>query len=328
MVAELKALVGTDGVCQELAWARRRGQEVETGSIGCPEDRIFDLASLTKALGTATAYALLLEAKALNLEDPVGRWLPEAPEALARQSLESLLRHRSGLPAWMDLGTGLTGSQARRLRELRHRVLDAPMAYPPDARCLYSDLGFILAAWIAERAGCAVDSVRSRMGWSELYVPGLDGPGDPRAYAPTGIAPDGMKLQGRVHDDNCRQAGGQNTGHAGWFGTVGGVLQAVASWQDLRCGRSSPLPLEGLALTQTANEERSPGFDVPTAGGSTGDGWGTRSFGHLGFTGTAFWIDPDADMAAVLLSNRTWPDGKDRGIMELRQRFFSWAQAT
>jgi CubicO group peptidase (beta-lactamase class C family) len=78
-------------------------------------------------------------------------------------------------------------------------------------------------------------------------------------------------------------------------------------------------------LAKREGKHRTPGFDIPTPGGSTGGGWSDTTVGHLGFTGTAFWIDPSRDRSAILLTNRTFPDGEDRGIKVLRQWFFGWA---
>ena len=223
MDPELDAFVGVSGVCTQLGWSIRLGQELTVGTIGCPQDRIFDLASLTKPLATASAYALLLERGVLGLDDPVGRWLPEASLPLASRPLAELLSHSAGLAAWVDLGKNLTGSQEQRLEGLRLAALKTPLASVPGTQTLYSDLSYILAAWVAERAGQPVDDVRELFKWDELHTSGLKPPPNPRAFAPTGFSPEGNKLQGRVHDDNCRAAGGQNTGHAGWFGTITGV---------------------------------------------------------------------------------------------------------
>ena len=77
-----------------------------------------------------------------------------------------------------------------------------------------------------------------------------------------------------------------------------------------------------LMMSRIAHPWYSAGFDVPTPGGTTGGGWSPSSFGHLGYTGTAFWVDPGADRAAILITNRSWPDDSDRGIADLRRQFF------
>lgn len=325
MDPELEAFVGVSGVCTQLGWAVRLGQELSLGTVGCPEERIFDLASLTKPLATASAFALLLDRAVLGLDDPIGRWLPEAPFPLSTRPLSELLSHRAGLAAWADLGQGLSGTAHQRLAGLRSAALEQALASAPGTETLYSDLGYILAAWVAERAGQPVDAVRDACQWNGLFVPHVDGPKEPRAYAPTGFSPEGAKLQGRVHDDNCRAAGGENTGHAGWFGHIAGVAQAVAAWHDLLVNRATVLPSSARLLAQGEPGRRTPGFDVPTPGGSTGGRWSLGTVGHLGFTGTAFWIDPKKDRSAILLTNRTFPDGEDRGITVLRQWFFDWA---
>lgn len=313
----LERFVGEGRVCTALGYALIEGDEpTRLGSIGCRPNDLFDLASLTKPLGTVRAVAQLIEDGALTLEQSVGEWLPEAPAQLGAATLADLLHHRAGLLAFSErLADRLIGAPERRLRELRRRVLELPLKHRPGT-VVYSDLGFILCAWICQRAGMAVDELAAPQGF--LIPSGAD----LERCIPTGYDPDQMPLKGRVHDPTCRRAGGRNCGHAGWFGGIEATAAAVRSWLDLACGRPSSVPRAASALIVPQHGGRTAGFDVPTPGGTTGGGWGARAFGHLGYTGTAFWIDPDADRAAVLLTNRTWPDGQDRGIGALRRHFF------
>jgi CubicO group peptidase (beta-lactamase class C family) len=280
------------------------------------------LASLTKPLATVTAVAYLLEAQALRLDDRVGDWLAEVRPDLRAATLSDLLHHRAGLLAFSEqLADGLKGNPEQRLRALRFRVVDLPLKHPR-GHVVYSDLGFMLLAWICQRAGAPVDGFRRREGLPNFVVPALDEEVPATLFVPSGRDEQGLPLVGRVHDPTCRRVGGMGCGHAGWFGTIEATAQAARHWLDLAMGRPSPLPESARALIAHGPHERSAGFDVPTPGGTTGGGWGPRSFGHLGYTGTAMWVDPDADHAAVLLTNRTWPDGTDRGIASLRRQFF------
>jgi len=297
-------------------------EEVQFGSFGCSETDLFDLASLTKPLATVTTVALLIDESALRLDDRVGRWLPEAQGQLATASIADLLHHRSGLLAFSEhLAQGLEGPAERRLRGLRFRILELPLKHRPGTM-VYSDLGFILLAWICQRAGRTVDQLARHPQLGGFWAPGEGETPAPQRFVPSGRDPDGMPLLGRVHDPTCRLAGGQNCGHAGWFGSLQATVRAVQAWLDLAADRPSPLPNAAHLLIQTQLGQRSAGFDVPTPGGTTGGGWSANSFGHLGYTGTGFWLDPTADRAAVLLTNRSWPDDSDRGIAELRRRFF------
>jgi CubicO group peptidase (beta-lactamase class C family) len=321
---DFEAFVGPGAVCEALAFGWVQGGERRVGSVGCELDLIFDLASLTKPLAVVTTVALLLEEEALALDDSIGDWLPEAGGALAAARVSDLLHHRAGVAPYADLGAHLAGYPERRLRGLRHAALDCPLVCRPGVQTRYSDIGFILLAWICARAGRRVDDARQLPGLSGCLVPHLDGPASHRLYAPTGFDEHGAILQGRVHDPRCRAGGGRDTGHAGWFSTLEPVLNWAEAWLDLACARPSPLPAAGRALIVRGADARTAGFDCPTVGGSSGGGWSAEAFGHLGFTGTALWVDPARDRAAVLLTNRTWPDGAERGIGELRRMFFSF----
>ena len=134
---------------------------------------------------------------------------------------------------------------------------------------MYSDLGFILCAWICQRAGMAVDELAAPQGF--LIPSGAD----LERCIPTGYDPDQMPLTGRVHDPTCRRAGGRNCGHAGWFGGIEATTAAVRSWLDLACGRPSSVPRAASALIVPQHGGRTAN-DVPTPGGTTGGGWGAR----------------------------------------------------
>ena len=319
----LAPAVGEGRVCSALAWAVLRGPDRRlSGSFGCTEDDLFDLASLTKPLATVSTVALLLEESALGLDDRIGGWLPEAQGQLASASIADLLHHRAGLLAFSEqLAVGLEGNAERRLRGLRFRILNMPLKHRPGS-VVYSDLGFILLAWICQRAGRSVDALAQHAQLGGFWAPGQGQQPPVDRFVPSGRDSAGLPLLGRVHDPTCRLVGGQNCGHAGWFGSLKATTNAVRAWLDLAASRPSALPDSARLLIQTELGQRSAGFDVPTPGGTTGGGWSPSSFGHLGYTGTAFWVDPGADRAAILLTNRSWPDDSDRGIADLRRQFF------
>jgi serine-type D-Ala-D-Ala carboxypeptidase len=320
----IEALVGHDNACEALAYGWLCDGERHLGSLGCDLDLIFDLASVTKPLAVGTTIGLLLQEEALSLDDRVADWLPEARGLLREVRLLDVLLHRAGMAPYAHLEHDLNGSSEQRLRSLREAALDCPLVYRPGSRTRYSDLGFIVLAWICARAGRRVDDARLLPGLHGCVVPHLDGPTSHRLYAPTGVDEGGAILQGRVHDPRCRAGGGRDCGHAGWFAPVAPVLDWAQAWLDLACGRPGPLPDAARRLTMVGPNGRTPGWDCPSAGGSTGGGWSPKTFGHLGYTGTALWVDPERERAAVLLTNRTWPDGADRGIANLRRHFFAW----
>ncbi|MGK0360821.1 MAG: CubicO group peptidase (beta-lactamase class C family), partial [Bradymonadia bacterium] len=149
---------------------------------------------------------------------------------------------------------------------------------------------------------------------------------DALVYAATENCPWRARLlQGEVHDDNCWTLGGIG-GHAGLFGTLDATLTAARGWLRAAQGDGSALKLpDELIPASLSARWRHPlgarvlGWDTPSAVGSTaGQHFGRRSFGHLGFTGTSVWIDPDADVALVLLTNRVCPSRDSTGIRWLR----------
>ncbi len=288
-------------------------------------DTVWDLASLTKPLTTVAWCRRLVEAGKLSFETPLGSLVPVADAELARTPVWRLLNHTAGLPAWKPYFQGLGQGVLRSARfgsarqAIRRMLLQTSPEVPPGTRELYSDLGFLMLELVCE----AVDRPLADV-WPELPCHGPEAlhfrplpqvPGDV-CYAATEQCPwRGRLLQGEVHDDNCWVLGGV-AGHAGLFGHLDATLAAVGNLTTEADGGLadwlSPwwLHPHGTFLG---------GFDTPTPGASSsGSRFGRRAFGHLGFTGTSFWIDPDAQVAMVLLTNRVCPTRKNRGIRWLR----------
>lgn len=306
-------------------WARAPGPGTAGAGArdaGGATATLFDLASVTKPM-TAAAVAWA----GLDPASPLGRWLPEARgTASERVSLELLLAHRGGLEAHRTLWTPLLPGASRRsgdggavdvsasLREAASaRRADA--AGPPVGEGfapLYSDLGYLLAGEALARAVGARDAgeaiarivvcplgLSDRLGTvRELAARGIRGP-----FAPTEtVAWRGGPVVGAVHDENAwALSGAGGSGHAGLFGTIDGVLSfGLAVLADL--------PSLGWLVRERPGGTLRAGFDGKSlAGSSAGRRLGPRSFGHLGFTGTSLWIDPDAQIVVSLLTNRVCP---------------------
>jgi CubicO group peptidase (beta-lactamase class C family) len=288
-------------------------------------DTRWDLASLTKPLTTVAWCRRLVEAGKLSLEAPVGQFVPVVDAELARSPVWRLLNHTAGLPAWRPYFQGLgqvalrTGRFENARRAIHRMLLQTPPEVPPGSRELYSDLGFMLLERVCEAADRPLAEV-----WPELpfhgpealhFRPLPQAPGDLR-YAATEQCPwRGRLMQGEVHDDNCWVLGGV-AGHAGVFGTLDATLAAVG---DLLRGVDTQLVDWLSPWWLHPHGTFLGGFDTPTPGASSsGTFFGRRSFGHLGFTGTSFWIDPDEQVAMVLLTNRVCPTRKNLGIRALR----------
>ncbi|HOX43722.1 MAG TPA: serine hydrolase domain-containing protein [Myxococcota bacterium] len=301
-------------------------------------ETVYDLASLTKPLAAASVALQAVERGALELDAPAGRWLPELPGAAAALTPWHLLAHASGLPAWrplhLELAPGQAGTAAGQAA-LRARAAREPLEAPPGARVEYSDLGFVLLEWLLERAlglpfADAFHSlVAAPLGLTELFFVDLKDPTAAararagRVFAATERCPwRGRVLSGEVHDENAWAAGGV-AGQAGLFGTAAAVARVGRAWLDALAGRGGPFDA-GLARrfcrrTELPGPVRTLGFDTPAPVGSqAGSRLGPRAFGHLGFTGTSLWLEPERELVVVLLTNRVHPRREDDRLRAFR----------
>ena len=299
----------------------------------------FDLASLTKPLTTTLWFWHLHAAGRIDLDTPIGEVVSVQAPALAECPVWRLLTHTTGLPAHRPFFEGLgpsvlqSGRHAAARGAIRRMIAHTELIAQPGDREIYSDLGYLLLEQVCEAiSGRLVDV------WPDLPAHGPDalhflplpqpagGLQSRAVYAATEDCPwRGRRLQGEVHDDNCWTLGGVG-GHAGAFGTLDATLEAARAWLKAAQGDGSVLKLpDALIASSLSSRWRHPlggrvlGWDTPSAVGSTaGQHFGRRSFGHLGFTGTSIWIDPDADVAMVLLTNRVCPSRESTGIRWLR----------
>ncbi len=293
-------------------------------------DTIFDLASLTKPVVTATLLMRLVERGEVKLDAPAADYLPQLRGAQQQRiRVADLLLHESGLPAEDPLSDYEHGKEAALAKIGALRLKSAP-----GQRFAYSDLGYILLGALIERvSGNALNELASRELFEPLgmrdtrFVP----PESWRArIAPTEV-PDAVRnridpraateavIRGDVHDPRALCLGGV-AGNAGAFSTA----------QDL--ARYARMLLSGGALegarvlhTQTVatmiephfvgEVTRSYGWDERSDySGLRGHQLSHRAFGHGGYTGTSLWIDPEQDLFVILLSNRVHPDGKGHVI--------------
>lgn len=306
------------------AAGRRSAADAARVDPGSP----FDLASVTKPV-VATAAARLVRRGAVALRTPLGELLPlVAGTPSASVPLELLLAHRAGLEAHRDLFAPLA---ARLPVDRRRALIEAACARRPDIPSLppaegypplYSDLGYLLVgAALEHRVGLPLDAIVER----EVLQPlGLEDAGparkwlgrDPsfrRRVAPTEhVAWRGGEITGVVHDENAWALAGHGlAGHAGLFATAAALARFGAAILDALSGRDESwlardelLPL----VRERPGGSLRAGFDGRSASGSSAGGIaGPHAFGHLGFTGTSLWCDPDAQAAVVLLTNRVNP---------------------
>jgi Beta-lactamase class C and other penicillin binding proteins len=298
-------------------------------------DTIFDLASLTKPLATTLGIMKLVEMGRLSLDQPLelGIDRPSRPEN-AKPTLRHLLAHSAGFTAYQPYYSDLIHQSGDKKEILRDWVKKEPLLYPPGSQTLYSDLGFILLEWIFEQtAGEGLDTwirsnVYSPMGLSCLGFRPLTRSGvlDPEAYAATEDCPWRKKiLRGEVHDENAYAVGGIS-GQAGLFGTASEVFQLLRALKMAWDRPDAPGFFNGewvRIFWQRQDEPRGTtralGFDTPTqTGSSAGRYFSQKSVGHLGFTGTSFWLDLERDLMVVLLTNRVHPTRANEKIKSFR----------
>jgi uncharacterized protein YbbC (DUF1343 family)/CubicO group peptidase (beta-lactamase class C family) len=274
-------------------------------------DTIFDLASLTKPLATATSILLLVERGILRLQDPVQKWLPSF-RSDKRITIEHLLRHISGLPAGSP-----RASQAKTPAQAVEFILETALDHPPGETYVYSDLSYILLGEIVAKAtGEKLDTFSQKNIFTPLgmkdttFLPAA--PLLPR-IAPTTREGDDF-LVGRVHDPTARKLGGVS-GNAGLFSTADDIAKFVAVLVNNGQFEGKPVlsptivsQLLELQPLPNTSEKRSLGLLSMFEG-----------LGHTGFTGTAFWIDLMRQHAVVLLANAVHPDGGKGRAKQVRQ---------
>ena len=303
----------------------------EIGSSRVKPETIYDLASLTKVAATTPACMILYDRGRLSLEQPLVEILPEFAGAGSSQNderrrkvtLRMLLAHSSGLPAYVKLFETASSKE-----ELIRQALAIPLVADPGTHAEYSDIGFILLGEALERiTGEPLDRFCRREIYAPLalsrmtYCP----PDDWKPLIPPtqDSQPNrGHVLQGEVNDENCFVMGGV-AGHAGCFSTALDVSVFA------QCMLQKGTPLFGSKTVEifTCREDFPPGtsralgWDTPSQPSQSGKYFSSRSYGHLGYTGTSLWINPERQLSITLLTNRTWPDRSSQAIKNFRPAF-------
>ena len=326
----------------------------DTGSPPASAGTPFDLASLTKVVATTTVLMDLVRTERLRLDGPVSAFVEEWRGAdRERVTVRDLLEHASGLAA------RLVDAPPQSRREFEHDICAMPLEYAPRTQAIYSDLDFILLGFLAaDRGGAPLaelfDQVTVRLKpdativgttreqtnvasafrrtepsnhlltfnvpaeMRQLTAPTLPLAGDPRR---------GRTLAGEVHDNYAAALGGA-AGHAGLFGTAPAVgafaraiLYAARGERDLPPPFSPDLVARFTTKTTVPGSSRALGWDTMLPSSSCGTRMSPRAFGHVGFTGTSLWIDPERDRYFVLLTNRAFGGGSLDDMRTVRRAF-------
>lgn len=316
---------------REVLFARGFGKlDYENGAAVTPQT-LYDLASVTKIIGATSVTLTLVRDGKLAVSEPVSKYVPEfittakdetEKERRSKITIEHLLTHSSGLPAWAKLYEKANGYS-----EILKQVLATPLEAEPGTRTAYSDLGVILLGEIISRAGGKplAELEKERILDPLKLHDTLRNPPTTliERIAPTERKADGSGFwQGIVHDENAR-AGDGLTAHAGLFSTADDMARWAAEWLKGSRGESEIFP-KTLVEQFTRRPEivkgssRALGWDTPP-GSNAGKKLSKRAFGHTGFTGTNVWIDPEADLYVVLLANAVHPKRGDLRVLQVRR---------
>jgi len=319
----------------ELAWG--------SGRPATPTS-IWDLASLSKVVGTTTETMMMVQEGKLDLDATVVSYLPWWSRGDPRKNqvtVRQLLLHDAGLPAFRRWFFDHKGIQ-----EYKDAVADEPLEADPGTRTVYSDIGIMTLAWILEAVeGQSLDTFLQDSVFRPLGM--MDTHYNPDPSLKPRIAAEEVDtvwrhklVWGEVHDENADAMGGV-AGHAGLFSTA--VDLSVFADMMLNHGTSpacvpgrvpgepcpvarphdihllDPAVLANFTRRQNAESSRALGWDTPSGQSSAGDYLSAESFGHTGFTGTSIWMDPKLDMWVILLTNRVHPTRANEKIFPLRR---------
>lgn len=309
-----------DGIVLLKAYGDKR---LEPEREAMTTDTVFDLASLTKPLATATSIMKLVEQGKLSVDDPVSKYIPEfAAEGKELITIKDLLVHRSGLIPDNAIADYLDGPL-----KAKERLFALKPTAPLGTKFMYSDVNFmVLGEVIARVSGVPVNTFAREQIFAPLdmtetnYLPSES----LRARTAPTEKRSGEWIQGEVHDPRAYRLGGV-AGHAGLFGTAADLAKYAAdalagieddksrilkqkTWQAM----ITPQAIVGTDQKgQRTEDVRGLGWDMRSRYSSNrGTKFSPTAFGHGGFTGTSLWIDPGTKLFVIFLSNRVHPNGK------------------
>jgi CubicO group peptidase (beta-lactamase class C family) len=284
-------------------------------------DTIYDMASISKILATTTIFLKDFDEGLLSPDLTIKEFYPDAPPDKRDITLAQLMTHTAGIKPWFLLEKVSASPSCA-----DHVILNTPLIALPGTKVVYSDLGFILLGRILEKVHgkrlteLAVSLVFEPLGMRDTgYSP------DSSRCAPTESEPiTGKWIRGVVHDENARYLMG-NSGNAGVFSTLHDMERFVSMLANNGRVHNDVFLSENVVklatrnYTPSLNENRGLGFKLQ--GGIDdfiGPEFGPRAFGHTGFTGTSFAIDPDTGFYVILLSNRVHPTRENNRFSNIR----------
>ena len=298
------------------------------------KETIFDLASFTKPLATTLAMMILAQDEIIDPEEKISTVLPQFKNTDKESILvRHLLTHTSGYDAHRPYFEQLRNIEFfQRKAFLKKLLIQEKLINPIGKMTVYSDLGFMVLHWIIEEVtGTSLDifvheKIFEPLGLSNLFFPASNflEKNLKIQYAATEKCPWRNKvLMGEVHDDNTYVIGGV-CGQAGLFGDAQSVYFLLKILMEVYCGfiKKHKIFNEKVLryfLSKQKNTHRTLGFDTPTRpGSSSGKYFSENTVGHLGFTGTSFWMDLERQIIVILLTNRVHPRRDNIKIRKFR----------
>ena len=357
---KLKSFNKTEGYDMSIAWAVidsaienkifpgaqvaivHNGEMIENRGFGrftydslsreVSDSSIYDVASLTKVLSTVPVFMKLMDQYQIGLDHEVFQYYPEFDIDEKRDiTIRHLLLHSSGLPGYIEF---FKDKNIKNKQDIINSILKQNLVYDPGEDYEYSDLGIILLGSIIEMvSGISLESLAQRYVYRPLKMTST-------RYNPDSLLRDrivpteydstyrGRLLIGEVHDENAWVMGGVAP-HAGLFSTArdiaiyGQMMSNRGEWMGTRYFNDYSIEMFTQRQNMPKGSDRAIGWDTPSQGGSSsaGDYFSSSSYGHLGFTGTSLWVDPENDVVVVLLSNRVHPTRNKKGIYGIRRSF-------
>lgn len=291
------------------------------------DSTIYDLASLTKVIGTTSAIMKLLDEGKINLDDRVVKYIPEfSSNNKENITISNLLLHNSGLPAWQRFYLICKSTS-----ETIDSIYNSKLNFKPGDSTLYSDLGFIVLGKIIEKiTGTTLDEYLNKEFFEPLeMVNTMFKPSEKilNRIAPTEIDTIWRKrtIHGTVHDETADLLGGV-AGHAGLFSNALDLAKFVqmilnnGSYGGIEFIKPETIRL--FTERKSLSEKRGLGWDFKSVNGysSAGDLFSPKSFGHTGFTGTSIWVDPERELFVIFLTNRVHPTRTNNKITKIRSQ--------
>jgi CubicO group peptidase (beta-lactamase class C family) len=287
---------------------------------------IFDIASVSKVIATTTMAMILYERGLLDIETSVAAILPDFSGNDSRRrdvTVRMLLSHSSGLPGYEKLFL-----RASTRDELLSFAMRSSLLSDPGARTEYSDIGFIILGAVLEHIAdetlnrfCQRE-VFGKLGMTRtMFTP----PTQLRDFIPPTAFDEHFRhkvIQGEVQDENACVLGGV-AGHAGVFSSAEDLAIFANNMLETesRLVRPDTVKLFTQRESLPVGTSRALGWDSPSSPSQSGKSFSSKSFGHLGYTGTSLWIDSERQLAIILLTNRTWPDCANQQIKQVRPAF-------